>query len=155
MSMADGKKPLSMLIFLPSALLSKEQRMKYDYHFNNETISIDIPDSDYDVLIEMDRLERNLEKKETRRHISMDSGKVDEKQLLSDADVESVCIRLFEDETLRCAMNRLLPAQRELIQKVFFENQSIVSIAREQGVGESAIRDRLGRVYARLKIFLE
>ena len=43
-----------MLIFLPSALLSKEQRMKYDYHFNNETISIDIPDSDYDVLIEMD-----------------------------------------------------------------------------------------------------
>ena len=129
--------------------------MKYDYHFNNETISIDIPDSDYDVLIEMDRLERNLEKKETRRHISMDSGKVDEKQLLSDADVESVCIRLFEEETLRCAMNRLLPAQRELIQKVFFENQSIVSIAREQGVGESAIRDRLGRVYARLKIFLE
>jgi DNA-directed RNA polymerase specialized sigma24 family protein len=52
-------------------------------------------------------------------------------------------------------MNRLLPAQRELIRKVFFENQSIVSIAREQGVGESAVRDRLGRVYARLKIFLE
>lgn len=129
--------------------------MTYDYHFNNETISIDIPDSDYEVLIEMDRLERNLEKKETRRHVSMDSGKVDEKQLLSDEDVESVCIRLFEDEALRCAMTQLLPAQRELIQKVFYENQSIVSIAREQGVGESAVRDRLGRVYARLKIFLE
>ena len=129
--------------------------MTYDYHFNNETISIDIPDSDYEVLIEMDRLERNLEKKETRRHVSMDSGKVDEKQLLSDADVESVCIRLFEDEALRCAMTQLLPAQRELIQKVFYENQSIVSIAREQGVGESAVRDRLGRVYARLKILLE
>ena len=39
--------------------------MKYDYHFNNETISIDIPDSDYDVLIEMDRLEYNANSKET------------------------------------------------------------------------------------------
>ena len=66
--------------------------MKYDYHFNNETISIDIPDSDYEVLIEMDRLERNVEKKETRRHVSMDSGKVEEKHLISDTDAESICI---------------------------------------------------------------
>ena len=129
--------------------------MKYDYHFNNETISIDIPDSDYDVLIEMDRLERNMEKKETRRHVSLQACDRDDNQLPDKTDVEETCIQRIEIDALQCAMDSLLPKQRELIQKVFFEHQSITSLARAQGVNESAIRDRLSRIYKKLKIFLE
>ena len=129
--------------------------MTYDYHFNNETISIDIPDSDYEVLIEMDRLEYNVNHKETRRHISLEACDRDDNQLPDSTDVEETCIQRMEIDALQCAMDSLLPKQRELIRKVFFENQSITSVARAQGVNESAIRDRLSRVYKKLKIFME
>jgi len=153
--MADGKKPLTMLFFLLSALLLKEQRMKYEYRFSNETISIDIPQGDYEILIELDRAERNQNQRETRRHVSLESLNLDEGLLPSASDVESSCIRRFEEEALRLAMERLLPEQRELIRKVFFDNRTIASLAREEGVGESAIRRRLGRAFERLKIFLK
>ncbi|NLT46726.1 MAG: hypothetical protein GXX80_14625, partial [Thermotogaceae bacterium] len=102
--MADGKKPLTMLVFLLSALLLKEQRMKYDYRFSNETISIDIPDGDYEILIELDRVERNVNQKETRRHVSLEAYNVDDNLFPSDSDVEASCIRRFEEEALRLAM---------------------------------------------------
>ena len=128
--------------------------MTYDYHFNNETISIDIPDSDYEVLIEMDRKEYNIEKKETRRHVSLQACDRDDNQLPDKTDVEETCIQRIEIDALQCAMDSLLPKQRELIQKVFFEHQSITSLARKEGVDESAVRRRLSRALARLKIFL-
>ena len=125
--------------------------MKYDYHFTNETISIDIPDSDYNVLIEMDRVEYNSNHKETRRHVSMDSDKVEEKHLLSDTDVESICIHSMEEEALRRATEQLLPDQRGLIRKLFYENQTITSLACEEGVSKAAICRRLNRALERLK----
>ena len=94
--------------------------MKYDYHFNNETISIDIPDSDYDVLIEMDRLEYNANHKETRRHISLEVCDQDDNRLPSNTDLEEICIQRMEIDALRRGMDSLLPEQRELIWKLFF-----------------------------------
>ena len=129
--------------------------MKYDYHFNNETISIDIPDSDYDVLVEMDRLEYNVNRKETRRHISLEACDRNDNQLPSNTDLEETCLQRMEIDALQRGMDSLLPEQRELIRKVFFENQTIISLARVQGVNESAIRDRLSRVYKKLKILMK
>ncbi len=129
--------------------------MKYEYQFSNETISIDIPEGDYEVLIELDRVERNVNQRETRRHVSLESLNLDEGLLPSASDVESSCIRRFEEEALQCAMDSLLPEQRELICKVFYENRTIACLAREEGVGESAIRRRLSRAFERLKIFLK
>lgn len=128
--------------------------MTYDYHFNNETISIDIPDSDYEVLIEMDRLEYNVNHKETRRHMSLEACDQDDNRLPSNMDLEETCIQRMEIDALQSAMNHLLPEQRELIRKVFFENHTITSLARKEGVDESAVRRRLSRALARLKIFL-
>lgn len=51
--------------------------MKYEYRFSNETISIDIFDSDYEVLIELDRIERNVNQRETRRYVSLESLNLD------------------------------------------------------------------------------
>ncbi len=129
--------------------------MTYDYHFNNETISIDIPDSDYEVLIEMDRLEYNTNHKETRRHISLEACDRDDNQLPDSTDLEETCIQRMEIDALQCAMDSLLPKQRELIQKIFFENQTITSLARLEGVGKSAICERLNRALERLKISLK
>jgi len=82
--------------------------MKYDYHFNNETISIDIPDSDYDVLIEMDRLEYNANHKETRRHVSLEACDKNDNQLPSKTNLEATCIQQMEIDALRRGMRTIL-----------------------------------------------
>jgi RNA polymerase sigma factor (sigma-70 family) len=140
---------------LLSALLLKEQKMKYDYHFSNETISIDVPDSDYDVLIELDRVERNTNQKETRRHVSLEAYNVDDNLFPSASNVEASCIRDLENEALLSALEKLTPQQCELIWKVFFENRTMASLAREEGVGESTVRERLNRSYKKLKNLLK
>lgn len=52
------------------------------------------------------------------------------------------------------AMEALSPAQRELVLKVYFEKVRITDIARAEGVTEAAIRNRLKKIYARLRKFL-
>jgi RNA polymerase sigma factor (sigma-70 family) len=139
----------------PSAKREELRKMKieYTYRFNNETITIEVTEGDYDILIELDRIERNVNQKETRRHASLDAFNLDGNLFPSEEDVEAECIQNEEYIALHKAINQLLPQQRELIKKVFFENRTIVSIAREEGVGESAIRDRLSRIYKKLKKF--
>ena len=48
-------------------------------------------------------------------------------------------------------MEALSPSQRELVKKTYFEERTFASIAREEGVGESAIRDRMKRIHKQLK----
>ena len=49
------------------------------------------------------------------------------------------------------AMEALSPAQRELVRRVYFENEKISEIAREEGVSHVAIHDRLKRIYQKIK----
>jgi RNA polymerase sigma factor (sigma-70 family) len=58
-------------------------------------------------------------------------------------------------EALRQALGKLLPQQRKLLQKIYFEDKSISEIAREEGVYESAISNRLSKALKRIRKFLE
>ena len=52
---------------------------------------------------------------------------------------------------LHRAMEALASAQRELVRRVYFENEKISEIAREEGVSHVAIHDRLRRIYQKIK----
>jgi RNA polymerase sigma factor (sigma-70 family) len=130
-------------------------KTQYTYHFNNESITIQISKGDYDILIELDRLEHNINQTETRRHASFDAFNLDGNLFPSDVDVVAECIQNEENQAIYKAISELLPQQQELIKKVFFEKHTIVSIACEEGVGESAIRDRLNRIYKKLNKILK
>lgn len=54
-------------------------------------------------------------------------------------------------DKLRAAIETLQPQQKELIKKVFFEKRTNVSIAAEEGVSETAIRNRLKKIYENLR----
>lgn len=61
----------------------------------------------------------------------------------------------FEDNAvLDDALSKLLPQQRELIEKIFCEGYSAQDIADLQGIDKSAISHRLKRAYKKLKTFL-
>jgi len=53
--------------------------MKIKYHFNTETIEIEVSEEWGEILVELDRQEYNINHKETRRHTSLDAMKYEER----------------------------------------------------------------------------
>ena len=136
--------------------------MKIKYQFNDEVAEIEVSDEWGDILIDLDRQEYNIDHKETRRHIPLyihdDDGNEDfDSSYLVDpnTDVAAEVLCNMDSEQLHRAIHTLLPQQRELIYKVFFEDKSYADIARKEGVDRSAVRKRMERILAQLKKVLE
>ena len=70
--------------------------------------------------------------------------------LSSEEDIELPDERYAE---LRAAIAQLKPEQQELLIKVFYEEIKQVDIAKSEGVGKTAIENRMTRIYSRLKNF--
>lgn len=99
---------------------------------------------------------RNINRKETRRHQSMESSMehgFDRADLK--ADTEQMLERKEDADKLYKAMQKLLPSQRELIRRVYFEGEKITDIAREEGVDVSSISHRKERALKSLKRFMK
>lgn len=125
--------------------------MKIKYQFVNESVEIEVDEEWANVVIELDRLEHNSNQAETRRHCSLEALNLDDAYLPSDVDVEKEVLECIEAASLHDAISKLLPCQQELVKRVFFDREKIAKIATEEGVDEAAIRNRLKKIYKRLK----
>ena len=126
--------------------------MKVTYKFaNGERCNIEVDECWSDELAELDRLEYNANQRESRRHCSLDSMDYEGELFADGTDVLSDFLKRQDAERLSAAMDSLLPRQKELLQKVFYEGLSIAGIAREEGVNEAAIRGRLKKIYRQIK----
>lgn len=126
--------------------------MKYTYHFaNGENSEIEVSDEDAFALSGLDRVEYNINQRETRRHASLDSINLDDNLIPSNDNTEADVIRNLESEAVHIALQQLLPQQRELVRLLYMERQTIASIARAECVNEAAIRGRLKKIYTKLK----
>ena len=70
------------------------------------------------------------------------------------ADVEIIVEMDDEHERVRRAIKKLLPQQQELVNAIFYNGISVADFARKAGVTEGAIRDRLEKIYSRLKTLM-
>lgn len=68
--------------------------------------------------------------------------------LINSLDADAQAERLAR---LRAATDSLPPQQKALIQKVFDQGRTFVEIAAEEGVTEAAIRNRLKKIYNKLR----
>lgn len=128
--------------------------IKYEF-LTGEIVDVKVPDEIAEVSIELDRDIYNSNHRETRRHNSVENLQEQGIQVIDKwADVISAIEKLETSEILQNALDNLLPQQRALIYKVFIKGMSISSIAREEGVNEGAIRNRLRKIYKKLKLFL-
>lgn len=105
---------------------------------------------------EIERAERLLERKETRRHQSLD------KSLEHGWDIADPRENVFEkvernerNRQLYQAIATLPPQQQKLLFEVYFEYIPQVEIARREGVTKFAVNKRLSRILARLKKLLQ
>lgn len=129
--------------------------MKVRYEFvTGEFTEIEVDDSLGELLVDFDRQQYNNDHKETRRHISLDGMEYEGELFASVTDTADEVERREELARLMRAMEALSPSQRELVLKVYFEKMRVTDIARAEGVSEAAIRNRLKKIYARMKKFL-
>ena len=125
--------------------------MKITYEFvTGEVSGVEVDEHLGGMLLDLDRQQDNNDQKETRRHVSLDSMDYEGELFASAEDTEGEAVRREDMAWLYSAMEILSPAQRELLEKVYFEERKITDIAREEGVSEAAIRNRLKKIYSRL-----
>lgn len=127
-------------------------QVKAMYHFVTGDVEIEVTDEWGEVLVDQDRLLRNNDRREARRHQSLDRL-VDElgAQFPNDFDVADQCERRSEFQTLMRAIANLEPQQKALLRMLLLDKKTAAEIAREEGVQKSTVHKRLERIYARLK----
>ena len=126
--------------------------MKITYEFvTGEVSGVEVDEHLGGMLLDLDRQQDNNDQKETRRHVSLDSMDYEGELFASAEDTEGEAVRREDMARLYSAMEALSPSQRELVEKVYFEERKITDIAREEGVSQVAVRDRLERIYKKIK----
>ena len=129
--------------------------MKLAYTFaNGETNEIEVSEDWAAVVMELDRQTYNLNQKETRRHCSLDAYNLDDSLLPSGVDVEAEVILRETEARIMAAIEKLRPAQQELIRAIGIEGISAVEYARRTDDTESNVSHKLKRTRTALKKLL-
>ena len=68
-----------------------------------------------------------------------------------DADVHLAVLRKMTCEQVRKAVQNLEPQQQWLIKEVFFNGRKQADIARKLGVGKTAVRNRLQKIFEKMQ----
>ena len=128
----------------------------YTYKFADGMKSVvEVDDELYGILIEMDRQEKYGNRREPRRHVSLET--------LTEMNVEPSYTDEYnfdeifggmDNERLQEAISQLLPTQQSLLNRLFVERQTVSEIAEKDGVAVCSISNRLARIYKKLKNFL-
>lgn len=128
--------------------------MKTTYSFVNETVSVDIPEPWAALLDELDKQWYNSDRKETRRHISLNSMMFEGDIFAGDDDVLASLEKAETSQELQAAIAALKPEQQRLIQAVYFDEVPVSTYANLEDVSQSAISHRLKTIYAKIKKLL-
>ena len=126
--------------------------MKISYEFVTGEISeIEVDEHLGGMLLDLNRQQDNNDQKETRRHFSLNGMDYEGELFASAEDTEGEVVRREDMARLFSAMAALSPEQRELVEKVYFEEQKISDIAREEGVSKQSVHERVERALKKLK----
>lgn len=127
--------------------------MKIKYEFvTGEVVEIEVDEKWGEIVEELNYEEKMNDRKETRRHVSLDTGAEWSDWLITDDDPEGDIIEMIETrKDFDRAMSLLNEKQRELLHALFVEGISQEEYAKETGVDQSAIAHQLQTVRKKLK----
>ncbi|MCI8980531.1 MAG: sigma-70 family RNA polymerase sigma factor, partial [Clostridia bacterium] len=92
--------------------------MKIKYEFVDGNVELEVSDEWASVLAELDRLERNNDKKEKRRHYSLEACTYEGEDFMSDCDLLRDLLETEMSNELQNAIDKLQPQQKDLLFKV-------------------------------------
>ncbi|MDR2197406.1 MAG: hypothetical protein LBO07_05525 [Coriobacteriales bacterium] len=131
-------------------------KVEYTYRFaNGDTAVINIEADEFALLSELDRIERNGQRRETRRHTSLDALDEGRTPCAPGNDPAAIYEAREALEALIKALGALSPEQRRLVRSLFVDGTAPSHIARNEGVSTSAISHRTDLLLKRLRKLLE
>lgn len=128
---------------------------KIIYQFADGTQNeVEVSDEFYAKYQEMEKEEKNKNRAETRRHISLSQMQENGfEPALQESSLEDDLLKEEMKKELLEAISTLTPEQQDLVYKVFYENKSTSQVAKEMGALDSSISHKLERIYKKLKKF--
>ena len=129
--------------------------MKYTYKTRTNDVDINVDERWVEILREMDKEDELNERKETRRHESLDLT-MDEHEWLDNHEesIEDTICRLETAEALDEAIATLTAKQRDVFMAVQFYGLSIGEVAEAKGISKQAVAKSLAQAKRKLKNFL-
>ena len=130
--------------------------MKIRYEFaTGEVSEIEVSEELGRVIEEMTHQAALRDRTESRRHVSLNKLLEAGLPLADDNCVETLAEQAIDRAALLHAMEQLLPQQKELLLKVYFEGCSYADVARDEGVDRSAVRKRMLRIFEKIRKNME
>lgn len=128
----------------------------YTYYFVDGTKNtIEIDDSWYEILKEMDEQERRQNYNYDRHNQSLSQACYEGESFADlDSDPFGALLRKTEREKIDSALTKLTDCQKELFEKTLIDGKKIAEIAAEQGVCHQAISARMSRLKNKLQKLL-
>ena len=127
------------------------------YKFVDGTIkTIEVEDKFYEEYQKLETETKSLERKETRRHISMNV--FEEKGIEfkdESSDLENSLIDEENKNQVLEAIKKLNSKQQNLILEVFYKGKTLSEIAQANGVSKSAITQQMQVILRKLKEILK
>lgn len=127
--------------------------MKIEYKFvTGENVSVEVYGKFEEIMIELDKNLKNNDRKETRRHKSLDLLKENEQM----ANIFGDICRNFNNSKVYDAIAKLKPQEQELIHKLYLDRNPMTQAQYSEmlGITENAVQLRLAKIKKKLKLMI-
>ena len=130
--------------------------MKVRYEFATETVTVEVSDEWGKVVLSMNEDEKKNDRKETRRHESLDLSMDESPWVKSDEDDPDTYVaeKLEEGVRIRRAMDHLTDKQKDVICQVYYRGYNLSEYAAMRGISKQAASKALKYAENNLKKFL-
>lgn len=128
--------------------------MKIKYTFvNGEETSVEVYDDFEEIILDLDRDLKNNNRKETRRHESLNLLDSDKQSIATNTDVYSQTLKNLDKDKLYAAIAKLKPQEQELLRNLYLSDKPMTQkrCADILGITENAVRKRLAKIRLKLK----
>lgn len=132
--------------------------MKIEYKFvTGEKVYVDVNEEFEDIILELDNELKNNNRKETRRHESLNLLDKDKKIADMTADVLEDVLKKLDIDKLYDAIAKLKPQEQELIHKLYLDNNSITQqqYANYIGIKTKSVQEKSRRIRRKLKVLIK
>ena len=127
--------------------------MKIEYKFvTGENVSVEVYGEFEEIMLKLDKSLKNNDRKETRRHKSLDLLKENEQM----ANIFGDICRNFNNSKVYDAIAKLKPQEQELIHKLYLDRNPMTQAQYSEmlGITENAVRKRLSKIKIKLQQLL-
>lgn len=128
--------------------------MKIEYKFvTGEDVSIEVYGEFEEIMLELDKNLKNNDRKETRRHESLDLFDKDERNSDITVDILGDVCRNFDKDKLYDAIAKLKPQEKELIHKLYLDKNPMTQAeyARNINISDAAMWKKIQRIRDKIK----